>query len=270
MPTGRVLGCGRMVTLDRQESDRAAAWGWKAPQMTRSLYEQPCFRVATGSELRPGGLDLTAELVARCGLGTGDRVLDVGCGVGATASFLNRHCGAEAVGLDISERSLAEARARNKDVTWVLGRAQEIGYPDHYFDAVLCECFLSTLDDPVRVLREIGRVLRPRGVLGVTDLYLRSPKASRPFGAAPRGTCLRGATGREQTEQMFEDAGLGVEVWEDRSETLKSLMASLVFAYGSSADFWEAALGEGAPARAAVEACSPGYYLMVARPKAAH
>ncbi len=205
------------------------------PQITRSLYEQPRFRIASGAELRPGGLDLTAELAFACALEAGQRVLDVGCGVGATASFLTRTCGVTAVGLDGSAASIAEAGARDQQVTWVLGRAEDIGYPDGYFDACFCECLLSALDDPALVLREVRRILRPNGVLGVTDLYLRAPEEGAPLGAIATANCLRGASGQEVTIALFESAGFEICVWQDRSETLKRLMASLIFAYGSAA-----------------------------------
>jgi arsenite methyltransferase len=254
-----------MLPLARPERERAARREWYAPQMSRTLYEQPPFRAAAGTEFRPGGLDLTAELADECGLHPGQRVLDVGCGVGATASFLAQHYGATAVGLDCSASSVEEAEQRDRRVTWVLGRAQQIAYPDEHFDAVFCECFLSAQDDPARVLREIRRVLRPAGFLAVTDLYLRKPEAADSFSSLPADTCLRGATSKEATMALFEGAGFEVSVWRDRSDALKSLMASLVFAYGSAAAFWRDALGEHAGLRATVEHSQPGYYLLVAR-----
>jgi arsenite methyltransferase len=237
--------------------------------MTQSLYERSPFRAATGTEFRPGGLDLTAELAGECGLRPGQRVLDVGCGVGATASFLAQRHGVTAVGLDCSARSVQEATQRDGRVTWVLGRAQQIAYPDEHFDAVFCECFLSTQDDPVEVLREIRRVLRPSGFLAVTDLYLRTPEAASSLSSLPADTCLRGATSIEATLALFERAGFEVAFWRDRSDALTALMAALVFAYGSTAAFWKDALGEHAGMRSTVERSRPGYYLLVSRRRGA-
>jgi arsenite methyltransferase len=233
--------------------------------MAQSLYEQPPFRSAAGTEFRPGGLDLTAELAGECGLRPGQRVLDVGCGVGATASFLAERYGVAAVGLDCSAPSVDEAKHRDGRVTWVHGRAQHVAYPDEHFDAVFCECFLSTQDDPARVLQEIRRVLRPAGFLAVTDLYLRTPEVPSSLSSLPAETCLRGATSIEATLALFDSAGFEVSSWRDRSDALAALMASLVFAYGSAAAFWDGALGESAGLRATVEHSRPGYYLLVAR-----
>jgi arsenite methyltransferase len=238
-------------------------------QMTRSLYEQPPFRAAAGTEFRPGGLGLTAELAGECGLRPGQLVLDVGCGVGATASFLAEHYGVTAVGLDCSAPSVDEATHRDERVTWILGRAQQIAYPDEHFDAVFCECFLSTQEDAIEVLQEMRRVLRPAGFLAVTDLYLRTPETASSLSSLPADTCLRSAASKDVTLALFESAGFEVSFWRDRSDALRALMASLVFAYGSAAAFWDAALGEYAGLRATVEHSRPGYYLLVARRRGA-
>jgi len=196
----------------------------------------------------------------------GRRVLDIGCGVGSTASFLTQRWGVSCFGLDSSAGAIEQARERDRAVTWVLGRAEEIPYPAGYFEAVFCECFLSTVADPVQVLHEVRRVLRPSGSLAVTDLYLRRPEAAFP--AIPRsgGTCLLGALGMNATLALFERAGFSVRVWRDRSDTLKSLMASLIFTYGSASAVWSAMLAGDKDLRGSIVAAQPGYYLLVAAP----
>ena len=232
-----------------------------------SLYEQGRFREAAGAEFRPGGLPLTQELAEDCALQPGESVLDLGCGVGSTASFLAREFGVSVVGLDSSRLFIQEAQARDPQVRWVLGSAREIPFPDCSFDVVFSECFLSGLDDAGSVLREIRRVLRPCGRLAVTDLYLRAPSSDRPARLAPPATCLRGATGKDQTVESLALSGFAVRVWRDRSDALAALMASLIFAYGSVAAFWEAA-GAEPGVEEALRAERPGYYLLIAQPNA--
>jgi hypothetical protein len=115
------------------------------------------------------------------------------------------------------------------------------------------------------VLREIRRVLRPTGVLAVTDLYLRTPEAASSLRSLPAETCLRRAAAKEATVALFEGTGFEVSLWRDRSDALAALMASLIFAYGSTEAFWKAALEQHVGLRAAVERSRPGYYLLVAR-----
>ena len=261
------------------------------------LYQQASFRLAAGCEFRPGGMDLTRELAVACALQPGDRVLDLACGVGSTASYLSREWGANVSGLDASPEFLAEAKARDEDVEWVLGQADALPFPDGRFDCVFAECFLSGYADRAAVLREVRRVLRPGGYLALSDMYLREPDAAPLTDLAPAATCLRGARSKEDTLAAIESRCFRVTVWEDRSKALKGLMASLIMAYGSAAAFWEAAAGESggagacdhtaghttadatgdggggcgpdaacsAAARAAaLSAARPGYYLLVA------
>ena len=72
-------------------------------------YESEAVRAATGPTIRPGGLALTGRAADVCQLGPGDRVLDVGCGTGATAQFLQAQYGATVIGMDRSRILLAEA-----------------------------------------------------------------------------------------------------------------------------------------------------------------
>lgn len=233
--------------------------------MSCNLYEQQFFRSAAGNELRPGGLRLTEELANECDLQPGWRVLDVGCGVGATVSFLTRRWGVKAVGLDRSARFIEEARVRDPENIWVQGEARQIPFPDRYFDAVFSECFLSTQEHPLEVLREIRRVLRPDGWLAVTDMYFRRPDEAPSSGCLPSNTCLSGAIGKAMTLALLKQSGLCVLAWRDRSDVLKSFVASMIFSYGSLDSFWNAALGERESLRESVVMASPGYYLLIAR-----
>jgi len=241
---------------------------------TCRLYEQAAFREAVGDELRPGGLELTAELATACSLSPGGRVLDLGCGTGSTAAFLAREWQADVVGLDCSASRLAEARARKEAVIWVEGQAECIPCPDGFFDAVFAECVVNALADPTQALGEIHRVLRPGGLLAVSDLYLRRPvqgpdgiEPVRPASwmeRIPESTCLRGALSREATVSRLSEAGFFVHTWRDRSHVLKEFVARMVFSYGSAARFWEALLGGGTPCREMVAQARPGYFLVVA------
>ncbi len=232
--------------------------------MSFGLYQETRFRQAAGAEFRPGGLLITEELATACGLEAGERVLDLGCGVGSTASYIARDWGAKVVGLDSSPDFIADAGTRDPGVEWVLGRAQELPFPDGHFDAVFSECFLSTVDDPGEVLGEIRRVLRPGGRLALSDMYLRNPEAARLQTLAPPSTCLRGAAGKDVTLALLELSDFTTVLWCDRSDALKALMASLVFAYGSAAEFWKAAGGEPEVSAERLTAARPGYYLTVA------
>jgi SAM-dependent methyltransferase len=162
----------------------------------------------------PGGLDLTDRLVAAAGLPAGAAVLDVGCGAGAAVARLVDEHGLGAVGLDASERRIAEAAEARPDLELIVGSAEALPFADASFDAVLCECVLSTLAVPGLAVDEMSRVLCPGGAVLVSDLYVRSAGDKPQDGGVPT------LGDRRMAEGLFEAAGLEVSGWSDESGAL--------------------------------------------------
>jgi len=95
----------------------------------------------------------------------GGRALDAGCGTGFQAALL-ADLGYEIHGVDIAAALLAIARRRLPQMPTVQGTIEALPYPSESFHVVACcGSTLSFVDDAVQALREIGRVLRPGGVL---------------------------------------------------------------------------------------------------------
>ena len=99
------------------------------------LYESPLLREVTGPTLRPGGFTLTARAVSFSGLERGAAVLDVGCGLGATAAWLEENHGLKALGLDVSPGMLKQGRRNNPQTALLAGRADRLPLKDSRFDA---------------------------------------------------------------------------------------------------------------------------------------
>lgn len=104
-----------------------------------------------------------------------ESLLDLGAGAGHVAlAFASsvREC----VGVDISERMVAVAQefARSKgasNVSFRLGSADELPFPDGAFDIVTCRFTAHHFDNLAAAVAEIARVLRPGGTLVVVDHY---------------------------------------------------------------------------------------------------
>ena len=86
------------------------------------------------------------------------RVLDVATGPGYVAE-LAEHRGAIAVGLDLSEGMLAEARRNHPEIEFVAGDAEALPFPDERFDAVVGNFVINHLPAPERAAAEAVRVL---------------------------------------------------------------------------------------------------------------
>lgn len=99
------------------------------------------------------------------GLGSGQRVLDIGCGGGFTANHLARE-GHRVTGIDLSPGSLAVARRHDATggVCYLRADALALPFPDASFDAACAMDFLEHTEDPARAVREAARVLRAGGL----------------------------------------------------------------------------------------------------------
>jgi ubiquinone/menaquinone biosynthesis C-methylase UbiE len=105
------------------------------------------------------------------------RILDLGCGFGATNMVLAQAFPeAEVVGIDLSDPLLRLARQRAKAagfsarVKFEKADVHQIPYEDDSFEAIINANMVHLVAEPVRMLDEIERVLSPTGHLFIIDL----------------------------------------------------------------------------------------------------
>ena len=122
------------------------------------------------------GLDRTwRRRTAEAAVRPGDRVLDACCGTGDLAVACAR-IGGRVTGLDFSKRMLEHAQRKAPEVEWVRGDLLSLPFTDGAFDAATIGFGIRNVEDLERGLRELRRVLRPGGRLGVLEI-------TRPRGA---------------------------------------------------------------------------------------
>lgn len=137
--------------------------------------------------------------VRRMGLpdgGAGLRLLDAGCGTGAsTAALLAAAPDADIVAVDASAQMLAEARKKTwpSNVRFVHSRIEDlsdVGVTGP-FDAALAAYLIRNLSDPDAQLREFAALLRPGGTLAVHEYSVRdSPRARAVWRAVSWGVII--------------------------------------------------------------------------------
>jgi SAM-dependent methyltransferase len=130
--------------------------------------------------IHPGGRASTNQLLAWADVRPGQRVLDIGCGVGTTAIRLAREAGAHVVAADIAplmrqraERAVAAAHVAHA-VTVVDADILGLPFPDGSFDCVIAEAVTMFVNRP-QAAAELTRVCRPGGRVLATEFYWRSP-----------------------------------------------------------------------------------------------
>jgi SAM-dependent methyltransferase len=106
------------------------------------------------------------QMADLAGVGSGQRVLDVGCGPGALTSELVERVGASGVSaVDPSEQFVAAAGERHPGADVRRAAAEELPFADGEFDAALAQLVVHFMADPVRGLAEMTRVTRAAGVV---------------------------------------------------------------------------------------------------------
>jgi len=222
-----------------------------------SFYESGLLQSVNGPILRPGGLELTERALELCRFPADARLLDVGCGSGATVQYLRETRGFDACGVDISRNLIAEGLLANPGLPLFTATAEALPLDGESLDGIFCECVLSLLKEPVKVLKEFHRTLLTGGRLIISDMYSRQTVSDADFEPSTPDRCGGGMLSRKRIESRLTECGYTGMLWEDHTRLLKELAARIILTRGSLEGFPEMFRGEE----------KPGYYLLVARKK---
>jgi demethylmenaquinone methyltransferase / 2-methoxy-6-polyprenyl-1,4-benzoquinol methylase len=131
--------------------------------------------------------------------GRGGILLDVATGTAGVAVLLAERTGARVVGLDLTPAMLEVGRERARgslaavptsegqpvgpsdgwsSVSFVLGRGEQLPFPDASFDGLTFTYLLRYVSDPSTTIRELARVVRPGGVVASLEFH---PPAVQPW-----------------------------------------------------------------------------------------
>jgi ubiquinone/menaquinone biosynthesis C-methylase UbiE len=169
------------------------------------------------------GREATLELAGRAGLGPGQRVLDVGCGLGGSARHLASEYGCRVDGLDLTDEYIQVARALARlvqledHVSFHTGSALELPFEDGSFDVVWTEHAQMNIADKESFYRQIRRVLKPGGRLAFHDIFqgdggdihLPAPWASQ--------AAISHLRTPQVVRELLDELGLRVLSWEDKT-----------------------------------------------------
>jgi SAM-dependent methyltransferase len=154
--------------------------------------------------------------VAVADLHPGERVLDLGSGGGIDVLLSARRVGptGHAIGLDMTDEMLTLARRNATDagatnVEFLKGQIEAIPLPAASVDVVISNCVVNLAADKPSVFREIARVLRPGGRIGITDIVAEDGLTLEQ--RAERGNyvgCIAGALSFSEFAAGLREVGL--------------------------------------------------------------
>ena len=106
------------------------------------------------------------------------RVLEVGCAAGFASCMVAKEYGCDVTGIDISEVlvSKAEERAqklRLSNVHFEVADVANLPFEDNAFDVVYGVAIVALLPDKEQILQELIRVVKPGGLVGTLDLFVK-------------------------------------------------------------------------------------------------
>ncbi|HET6381690.1 MAG TPA: arsenite methyltransferase [candidate division Zixibacteria bacterium] len=146
----------------------------------------------------------------------GERVLDLGSGGGIDVLLSAKRVGptGRAIGLDMTDEMLALAQRNAQEagvtnVEFLKGHIEAIPLPANSVDVVISNCVINLAADKPSVFREIARVLKPGGRVGVSDIVADDDLT--PERRAERGSyvgCIAGALSFSEYRAGLEAVGL--------------------------------------------------------------
>lgn len=218
---------------------------------------------------RPGGMKLTRQALELIHLPPGAHILEVACGTGATLDYLERQLSYHAVGLDSSGGMLSLAQRTTQGLKIVRADGVSIPLAACSQDAVMMECAFHLAGDSSSVIKEIRRVLKPQGMLIISDIYLREVIDSSILDPLTHSQCLSNLLTFQEIQDIMIDTGFEVSSWQDQAPVFKEWMMGKVFQLGSLQEFYRRLLGEQACGNGDADLMHAkvklGYYLMVAQ-----
>lgn len=102
------------------------------------------------------------------------RVLDIGCGSGHLLVVMSGYF-EESYGIDKSKKMVELTKAKNKKFEAICGDAEDLPYPDNFFDDVVSHTVFQRLNKE-KALKEAKRVLRRGGKLVIAEVVLENNK----------------------------------------------------------------------------------------------
>ena len=176
-----------------------------------------------------GGEETTAKFCAEMNLQPGQKILDIGCGIGGSAFYMAQHYGVDVFGIDLSTNMIDLAKeywktrhpAIKHRVRFHVEDATTMSYPDNFYDVVYSRDTILHIQDKLELFKLFEKTLKPGGQLVISDY------------------CCGDGTQSEDFKNYVKQRGYNLLTVDDYGKTLKNAGFDDVVAVNNSKYFIE-------------------------------
>ncbi|XP_043695648.1 phosphomethylethanolamine N-methyltransferase-like isoform X1 [Telopea speciosissima] len=167
-----------------------------------------------------GGLETTKDFIAKLKLKPGQKVLDVGCGIGGGDFYMAENFDVDVLGIDLSINmvsfALERAIGRKCSVEFEVADCTKKTFPDNTFDVIYSRDTLLHIPDKPALFKKFAKWLKPGGKVLISDYCKKVGTPSTEFAEyiKQRGYDLHDV---EAYGQMLKEAGFDEVIAEDRN-----------------------------------------------------
>jgi SAM-dependent methyltransferase len=197
--------------------------------------------LASVDQFHSRGLEATREMANLAGMRAGERVLDVGGGIGGAARTLAAEFGCEVTVLDLTKEfcrvgEMLTTRTRLSDrVKFQHGNALDMPFPDASFDVAWTQHSTMNIPDKERLYAEIARVVRPGGRLAMHEIMagkVQPPHYPVPWARTPDISFI---SPPETVRALIANSGFREIAWQDQTQSALEWFSQRVAAGQSGA-----------------------------------
>jgi len=200
-------------------------------QCCADFYQDDKIRLIFGESMHPGGLKLTKELGEMLGISEGKKVLDIASGYGVSAILLAKNFGCKVDGIDLAEKNVDIATKASDKVSelvnFKLGDAEDMDFEEESFDYAISECSFCLFPDKHKASKEMYRVLKVGGKLGMSDVVVRGQLQDTMKNTLYKFICIQDAKSEREYKDILESAGFENFYFEDKKIDILELLGQI-------------------------------------------
>ena len=166
-----------------------------------------------------GGLNLVSDIMKMYKTDQDIKILDVGCGSGYSVNCLSE-MGLDATGIDFSEEIINLGKERYKNINIKVMDANNLNFPENYFDLILFECSLSVMKNPKKILSSCKKLLKKDGIILLSDFFFQKTDIDEDIYTL------------NYWNNLFSNLNLQTIIFQDKSKEWKNYLGMVLWEHG--------------------------------------